>query len=208
MGSTLQSLSANALDENNFALMASLDLSATFNVVDIQLLLKRLDIIGIPSNAVSLIKTWLTHRLFYVSIEGEDSYLIASTSVTIQGLIMGPILYAIFVCSLFDLRKMSNYADDNFIVRWNICIKALVVDMQISLESIINCFRQSGLKVNEWKTEMCLFHRNGNRMITICVNNTQIISTPQINFLGVTFDSKLNWNEQVAKTIKKPKKHF
>ena len=52
--------------------MASLDLSAAFEVVNVKLLLRRLDIIGIPSDVVSLVETWLTHRLFYVSIEGED----------------------------------------------------------------------------------------------------------------------------------------
>ena len=36
---------------------------------------------------------------------------------TIQGSRLGPILYTIFVSPLFDLEKMTNYADDNFIIR-------------------------------------------------------------------------------------------
>ena len=48
--------------------MASLDLSAVFDVVNIGLLNKRMDIIGIPADMVSLINTWLTEMIFYMSI--------------------------------------------------------------------------------------------------------------------------------------------
>ena len=98
------------------------------------------------------------NTMFYVSIDGEDSCLIASKSGTIQGSILGPILYAIFDCPLFDLQKISNYADNNFVVRWNQCVKSLIVDVQTSFKIIIKWLRQSGLKVNESKTKMCLFH--------------------------------------------------
>ena len=70
--------------------MASLDLSAVFDVVNTELLCKRLDIIGIPADAVSLIRIWLTKRLIYVSIDGNNSYMIASDTGTIQGSILGP----------------------------------------------------------------------------------------------------------------------
>ena len=186
--------------------MASIGLSAAFDVVSMKLLLKRLDIVDVPTDMVSLIETWLTNRLFYVSIDGEDSCLTASETGTIQGSILGPILYAIFVSTLFDLQKISNYADDNFIVRWSKCINDLIVDMQSSLEAIVKWLRQSGLKVNEDKTKLCLFHRNDTRMITLQINNIHIRLTPQINVLGVTFDPKMQWNEQISKTIKKANK--
>ena len=59
------------------ALMASLDLSSAFDVVNVELIIKRFNIIGIPSNVVSLIKTWLKHRLFYVLIDDNKSHMIA-----------------------------------------------------------------------------------------------------------------------------------
>ena len=76
LGLTLQSLIANTFDENNYIFMARLDLSAAFDIVNIELLVKRLDIIGIPVDVVSLIRTWLTNRFFYVSINDGSSYLI------------------------------------------------------------------------------------------------------------------------------------
>ena len=206
LGLLIQSLLSNALDKNQYALMASLDLSAAFDVVNVGLLLKRLDIVGIPADVVSLIDTWLSGRISYVSIDGDNSYFIAMDTGILQGSILGPILYAIFVAPLFDLEKLSNYADDNFIVRWNSCIEKLIVDMQKSLESITKWLRDSGLMVNESKTEICLFHRSNIKIINVTINNITVKSTPQMNVLGVTFDSKMQWTEQVAISIKKANK--
>ena len=106
-----------------------------------------------------------------------------------------------FCFPLFDLEKLSNYADDNFIVRWNNCIEELIIDLKRSLEAIIKWLQNSGLKVNESKTEMCLFHRNNLRIITLNLNNIFFTSIPQINVLGIIFYSKLLRMEQISNTI-------
>lgn len=133
---TIQSILARALDQDNYALMASIDLSAAFDVVNIELLIKRLKLIGIPKDVVELIKIWLKNRLFYVDIDGECSFLKTSDTGTIQGSRLGPILYAIFVSPLFDLEKLTNYADDNFIIRWEKVLSKLITSMEKSLEAI------------------------------------------------------------------------
>ena len=203
LGLTLQSLIATALDNNDFALMASLDLSAAFDVVNTELLCKRLGIIGIPADVVSLIRLWLTDRLIYVSVNGSNSYMITSNSGTIQGSLLGPILYAIFVSPLFDIEKLSNYADDNYVIRWHSDMAVLINDMKNSLEAITKWLKDSGLKVNESKTEMCMFHRNQTKIVTLTLNDAIIRSTPQIKVLGIIFDSKLQWKEQISNAIKK-----
>jgi hypothetical protein len=53
---------------------------------------------------------------------------------SVQGLILGPILYAIYVSPLFDLHNLTNFADDNFIMKWS--RPDLIVDMEVSLEAI------------------------------------------------------------------------
>ena len=158
-GLTIQSLLASALNEDDFALMASLDLSAAFDVVNIELLVKWLFVISLPSDMVELIKNWLSDRSFYVSIDGCNSYVHSSGAGTVQGSILGPILYAIFVSPLFDLAKMTLFADDNYVLEWNKCVNQLIPDMERKIELITKWLRQSGLKVNDSKTEACLFYR-------------------------------------------------
>jgi hypothetical protein len=99
--------------------MASLDLSAAFDLVDIELLVKRIRIMGLPVDLVNLIKTWLTGRKFYVDIIERCSHVHRSNTGTTQGSVLGPVLYAIHVSPLFDLTQITNFADDNFVVRWN-----------------------------------------------------------------------------------------
>ena len=82
------------------------------------------------------------NRYFYVSVEGSNSIIHDCNVGTVQGSILGPILYAIFVGLLFDLAKMTFFADDNYIIRWNKLLPLLINDMKKSFESITKCLRQ------------------------------------------------------------------
>jgi hypothetical protein len=111
-----------------------------------------------------------------------------------------------FVTPLFDLHNLTNFADDNYIIRWNSDMRCLVIDLEGSLEAITKWLRGSGLTVNEAKTELCLFHRQDQPQISINLFNSLINSKYMINVLGVLFDSKLQWSSQVSKTILKANK--
>ena len=122
---------------------------------------------------------------------------------TVQGSILGPIIYAIYVSPLFDLHNLTNFADDNFIIRWSSHMPELISDLERSLEAITKWLRGSGLAVNDSKTELCLFHRLDQPRITINLFNSEIRSKNAMNVLGVTFDSKLQWSAQVSNIILK-----
>ena len=108
-GLLLQSLISHATDSNNYALMASLDLSAAFDLVNVELLIKRLKIIGMPMDLVKLIEVWLTDRKFYVEVDGQVSRILDTADGTIQGSVLGPILYAIFFphCCFLCKKRLS-----------------------------------------------------------------------------------------------------
>ena len=59
----------------NFAIMASLDISAAFDTLSIDLLLKRTRTIGLPEDLDGLVEVWLKDRCFHVSIDGNNSLL-------------------------------------------------------------------------------------------------------------------------------------
>ena len=202
----LQSVLARALDENNFALMASIDLSSAFDVVNVGLLLKRLRLLGLPDDIISLVGNWLSLRYYYVSVGGKCSVIHSLDVGTVQGSILGPILYAMFVSPLFDLAKMTKFADDNFIIKCNKFLHELIVDMKQCLEMIIKWLKDSGLKVNDSKTEICLFHKSDVRSINITINEVIITSKRTMNVLGITFDSKLQWGPQIENVIIKANK--
>ena len=206
LGIQIQSLIARALDEDNHAIMASIDLSSAFDVVNIKLLLKRLRVVGLPESLVTLIEIWLTDRVFFVEVNGTNSIFYESSTGTIQGSILGPILYAIFVAPLFDLTDLFNFADDNFTLSISKNKHQAIEVLTLKLTLITKWLKDSGLSVNENKTEVCAFYRKHTPNIEIVLNNVAIKSKNTMNVLGVVFDSTLNWSQQVSQTITKSKK--
>ena len=94
---SIQSALARALDGGKYALLAILDLSNAFDVVNVNLLLKRMRISGLPDDMIKLVEIWLTDRKYYVSVNGKHSFIRLSDLGTVQGSILGPFLYALFV---------------------------------------------------------------------------------------------------------------
>jgi hypothetical protein len=65
-------------------------------------------------------------------LNGKNSEVHNSEDVTIQGSVLGPILFAIFVSPLFDITTLTNFADANF--EFNPFVNALMIDMQKKLK--------------------------------------------------------------------------
>ena len=202
----LQSIISRALDNNEYVLVSSLDLSSAFDVVNVKLLIKRMRIIGLPNDLIDLIKVWLEERSFYVSIDGLNSYIYDLLLGTVQGSVLGPVLYAIFVSPLFDIIPVLSFADDSYNVETSVDKKTLIEDMEKSLEAIMKWLKKSGLKVNQEKTDICLFYRHDTAAVVVNVGGIMIESKKEINVLGVTFDSKMQWSNHVSKVIVKANK--
>ena len=75
--------------------------------------------------------------------------------------------------------------------------------MEHSLKLISKWLTGSGLKVNESKTEVCLFYKKDCQPIAIKVGNATIISKNTIGVLGVIFYSRLQWVKHITKAVTK-----
>jgi hypothetical protein len=85
---------------------------------------------------IAMISVWLKNKLFFVCIDGQNSILYDLLLGTVQGSILGKILYAIFVSPIFDLCELSSLADDYFIPRSNEHLPYLVNYIERPLDSI------------------------------------------------------------------------
>lgn len=199
----IQSRLAAICDGSKYATMSSLDLSAAFDVVNRPLLIRRLRIMGIPENIVLLIKDWLTDRLAYCEVGGVTSMMRNIDEGTIQGSILGPLLFAIFVSPLWDVVEATTFADDNYIISEGQNIEESLENCKATTEQAIKWFKNSGLCVNEQKTEVCLFNRNDVGRHWMELNGINIEVRKQIKVLGLIFDTKLTWFAQVMAAIEK-----
>ena len=182
--------------------MSSLDLSAAFDLINLDSLLDRLKIMGIPKDVIQLLEFCFRDRFFYVEANGKNSVISSNNIGTIQGSILGPILYALFIRPIYDFEKLTTFADNNYVVECNKNKKIALEELGERLEKIVKWLKDSGLKVNEIKTALCVFHRNKNTEGVLKIDNTEVTSKTEMNVLGLTFDSRLNWGPQVSRTIK------
>ena len=141
-----------------------------------------------------------------MAVNGRNSFIKLSDLGTVQGSILGPFLYALFVSPLFDLTNMTAFADDKQIMESNRSLQVLIRDMEQRLEMITKWLKESGLIVNEEKTEICLFYKQDHPTVTLTLNGKLLRTKKTINVLGVIFDSKMQWSSQVSQAISKSKK--
>ena len=76
--------------------------------------------------------------------------------------------------NLFDLCQLTNFADDNYCLEWNINLQLLVINLEKKLETITKWLRGSGLVVNQDKTEICVFHSNEPPVVIINVDGVPV----------------------------------
>ena len=77
-----------------------------------------------------------------------------------------------------------------------------MVDMQATIELIT---RQSKSKVNNLKTEICIIHRKDHPPIILTQKQHTNQNKKQMKVLDITFNSKLQWQNQTQNAIMKSK---
>ena len=97
-------------------------------------------------------------------------------------------------------------ADDGFSLVYDKNKEVVCELIKIKLMNTIYWLTSSGMKVNESKTNLCLFYHKDTNPIEIVLNGVSIKSCKTVNVLGVVFDQKLQWAEHISYCITKSKK--
>lgn len=192
------------IDAGKIVSVLSLDLSSAFDIVNIDLLNTRLIQIGLPNELCQTINDWLSGRLSYVEYGQHSSNIYEVKTGTVQGSIMGPMLFSLFISPIFDLIDILAYADDNYLICSNKDLGSLLNETENKANSAVNWLRDSGLSVNSEKTELVLFSTR-NQQGTITIESHQIKSQQTMKILGIIFDEKLEWEHHIDNAILKTK---
>jgi hypothetical protein len=120
---------------------------------------------------------------------------------TVQGSILGPVLFSLFVSPMFGLNNIVAYADDTYTITSAKEKGKVITDVGDALTRISLWFRNSGLKVNEEKTEIVIFYKNTCIPEDVLINGTTVRTKATMKVLGITMDATLTWNEHVNTTI-------
>jgi hypothetical protein len=201
----LQHRIAEECDQGNYVAVASTDLTAAFDVVNFDLLIKRMEIMGLPKYLVDISSNWLRNRRAFVQIDGHKSQSFEIKAGTIQGSINGANYFKFFIAPLMEVKtdELVGYADDGYVFA-----AAETEDEAISLCGVkttenLTWLRASGMIVNPAKTTACVFSRKNLAQTEIEVDGLKIKIEETMNVLGIVFDRKLNWSKQVQSATEK-----
>ena len=200
------------VDQGKIVDLVFFDYAKAFDSVPHNVLLEKLQMIGIQGSMLQWIRRFLTGRLMRVKVSGVLSRAVPVTSGVPQGSVLGPILFLIFV----------NYVTSNVTCDYKIFaddIKLYVSNdlagdwngnryncLQSSIDSLVECSLSWGLKMNSGKCVVMRFCSRSYGQIFSGVSPYKVLDT-NIGFvsiysdLGVTIDRDLQFHVHVSRKV-------
>lgn len=195
----------NGFDRNEYTLSVFIDLSKAFDTVPHDILLHKLNCIGIRGIVNKWFESYLKQRKQFVSYNGTDSSVETITSGVPQGSVLGPILFLIFINDMVKINnklKWTLFADDTTIYITGNHLPTLINEMNNGMESLYSWLTINKLILNKDKTKFMIFHHNRKRMkqnfeIPVFIDGVKIEKVDHFKFLGVLLHENLNWTSHI-----------
>ena len=202
-----------SLDKGKAVVLVLLDLSAAFDTVDHEILLKRLEThLGITGVALEWFRSYLSDRNQTVTIQGATSSKRHLRYGVPQGSVAGPFLFSVYTLPLGDIIRKYGvnfkiFADDN-----QLYIEFDFNDPNPSnelMEALISEVRQwfavNFLKLNDSKMDMLVAYPKHKQPVSyppLKVGNDLVTPSDSVRNLGVIFDSTMFLDSQVKSIVR------
>jgi hypothetical protein len=147
-----------AVDSGDYAALVLLDLTAAFDIVDHEILLRRLQAsFGLDGPVISWFRSYLPGRSQYVRRGASRSPSLRLRCGVPQGSVLGPILFILYTADLVGLIEQFGfhphfYADDTQI--YGSCSKSAVDEFQQRFSACTDDVHANRLQLNTDKTEL------------------------------------------------------
>ena len=193
----------NTLDDGNLYFSMFLDLKKAFDCVSHEVLLTKLYHYGIRGTPHDWLRSYLTDRKQFVSLDDCNSNLSNISCGVPQGSILGPLLFLIFVNDLPNCDGFFDYtlfADDTSIS----CkfprdsLNNVHLDINTHLSSVTNWLAANRLQLNVNKTKYMVFSYSNNfnlQPINICGGVVDCVRS--LRYLGLVLDNNLNFSKHI-----------
>ena len=201
-----------AMDNQNIVIMLLLDLSAAFDSMDHNVMLRRLTHdVGVGQTALKWFKSYMSDRIQAVHINGSTSPALSVTCGVPQGSVLGPQLFSIYAAPVSNIIRSNNllshfYADDTQIY---ITEKPHQEDVDAAVETIEQCVAEirsgvktNSLKLNDSKTEVIVYG-SGEQLKKFTLQSLRdgdcvVRVNDSVRNLGVQFDAEMTMESHVT----------
>jgi Reverse transcriptase (RNA-dependent DNA polymerase) len=218
-----------ASNSKKYTLAIFCDLRKAFDTCDHEILVKKLNKLGVRNAELNWFISYLSGRLQFVYLNGIESNRMQIKKGVPQGSILGPLLFLVYVNDLPECSALITFlfADDTTLLASSDNLQDLFTFVNLEFKKVVTFFRAHKMALHPKKTNYIVFNANDhvfldtNLDIFIDSNNEDEnfeelkvkiarisihSSTPAIKFLGVYLDPKLNFKfhlTQIANRISK-----
>ena len=156
----------NLLNVGKFYVGIFLDLKKAFDVCNHEILFKKLKSKGVRGKTLDWFKSYLQARRQIVDVNGHKSTEETIDMSVIQGSILGPTLFLIYIDDLpySSLLETFLFADDTQGLMAGENLPELIDKVNVELKKWAQWFRSNKMAVNTNKTKYLIFHSNGKKI--------------------------------------------
>ena len=198
-----QNILLESLSKRQVSLLLLIDFSKAFDMVEHPILIDKLEHYGIRGPALKWLKSYLSNKKQFVSLNGCNSSTLTMEYGVPQGSILGPLLFIIYINDIPDLADFATfilYADDANIILTANTIEEISNQLKMFIFNLQQWVNSNGLALNLKKTKYMIFSRAKNIELPepLIISGTPIESMHEARFLGVIVDESLNWSRHIS----------
>ncbi len=189
----------DALDKGHNVAAVATDLSSAFDCLPPSLMYHKLVAYGFSPKSAKFIHNYLSGRKQRVKIGSVVGEWMDLAKGTPQGSKLGPYLWNLFINDLLYFLpedSVVNFADDNTLYAVDKSPRSLNSKINSTVQQAQLWYRENGMQPNPTKFQAIFF--GDTPKSTINADNVIVDISEYIKLLGVTLDSKLNYDLHIS----------
>ena len=192
------------VDKKNEVAAITIDLSKAFDLIDHNILIRKLLDLKIHENLVKWIASFISDRTLATRTHGQVSAELPLECGVPQGTVLGPLLFIIMVNENWDPNsRIYKYVDDTTIA---VAYKpGETPPIQEILTRISEWTERNNMKINPKKCAVLNYKFNDSlaTLPPLSINDSQLAVVHKVNLLGAMLSDDLKWNLNTKQIITK-----
>ena len=196
--------SFNSTARNNDTTAVTIDYSKAFDYVDHTILIEKLISLGVRTNLINIIISFLKNRSHCTLLFGKTSPYLLITCGVPQGTCLGPLLFIILINgSTNPLMSNFNFMDDKTLSHSYKGDPTNVIQSALDIES--EFASKNKMKINSSKCHAITFNfsSKNSEPTNLTRNGETINNCDKIKLLGVIISKDLKWRENTKEICEK-----